>query len=144
MYLSDDPILRAQGQEAFRRISQELHDAKLELYLERLRQAEARSAAGKSGANARWGKREESSIESALGLIASLAACTDRWGLNLSAKELWPEFYSGLDQLGVAPEEHGADDTTNSSRITWAGNPGGMQFSTFKKQLSIARGESKK
>lgn len=143
MYRSDDPILRMDGRLAFERTAQDLHDTKVELYLERLKR-ERYSESGKRGAAARWGERDSEAIEQALELIATLAAYTDRWSAGLGAKELWPEFYSGLDELGLNPSEIGPQETDETSRITWDGNAEGMQFSTFSTKLSTARKSNKK
>lgn len=138
MYCSGDAILRSDGRLAFRRVAQELHDTKIKLYVERLRH-EKLVIAGKKGAAVRWGARDE-----LLNLIATLAASTDRWGANVGARELWPLFFSGLDSLGLAPEEKGPPETCDDSRICWDGNSAGMQFTTFRNALIRARKEIEK
>ena len=145
MLCSDDQELSNEGKKQLKAVAQELHDLKMEIYLERLLHEETRqklSPAGKKGAENRWHKNgsrwgENNEFHK---IIASLAATTDRWGGTMSAKDLWPLLYSGLEEAHLSPVELGPADTCDTSVMQWEGNSSGITFKTFKSKLSEARG----
>ena len=146
MLCSDNTELSYSGKMQLKAAAQELHDLKMEVYLERLKHEETRqklSPAGKKGAKARWhsdGNRwgEDNVVQK---IIASLAATTDRWGGPMKAKELWPLLYSELEQAHLNPEEVGPAETCEESKMQWEGNSSGVSFKTFQNMLSTARAE---
>lgn len=68
-------------------------------------------------------------------IISQLADEIDDLGDSLSAVDLWPQFYSALDQEGLFPQEEGGAATNDDSVITWEEKPKGLTFKDFKKQL---------
>lgn len=92
-----------------------------EKYLTRQKQS-ARLASA-----ARWGEQQEANA-----IIERLAQCRDALGDHMPAKELWPEFFSALDELGLDPKELGF-------RIIWDGNEKGITLSTFSSRISRLR-----
>lgn len=134
---SDIPDVRDYSRERLKGIAQELYELKMELYVQRLQLSEA----GKKGAEKRWrGIGLSDSDNGVRNIIAALAIKIDGWGGYLTSKELWPEFYSKLDEAGLNPKEDGRPNIDDGSWIIWDGHPNHMTFRVFKNKLSIARG----
>ncbi|NPU91910.1 MAG: hypothetical protein HPY82_08345 [Gammaproteobacteria bacterium] len=146
MYSSEDPRFRQDGKKALSDVAQELHDLKMDLYLERLRSDELRhlsSEGGKAGADVRWGNRwgEDDAV---LRIISALAECKGDWGAPLCSSDLWSMFYNKLDENQLSPNDKSGCTVKDDDVMAWGGNPEGMTFKTFKNKISIARGEAKK
>lgn len=133
---SDIPDVRNYSRESLQVIAQELYELKMELYVQRLELSEA----GKKGAKKRWGGDSLSGSEGEVrNIIAALAIKNGEWGGHLTSKELWPEFYSKLDEAGLNPKDDAGPDIDDDSWVKWDGRPNGMTFRVFKNKLSAAR-----
>jgi len=78
--------------------------------------SKSQSILGKKGAKQRWQNPSKLASEN---IISSLREREDVLGDRLSAKELWPEFYSELEAAHLNPKETPHSDP-RKSRIDWA------------------------
>jgi hypothetical protein len=118
MLCSDDQELSNEGKKQLKAVAQELHDLKMEIYLERLLHEETRqklSPAGKKGAENRWHKNgsrwgENNELHK---IIASLAATTDRWVVTSST---WSSTTPACRRASVMATARPATTRSNSKR----------------------------
>ena len=126
---SEDPESRSVAKAALEKLMRQYLEAELRQYVEAVRQSEK----GKKGASKRWGNPE--SREFYLQLIATLAMSQDQMG-PISPADLWPLFFSELDNAGMGPKE-----TNDGKHMAWEDNPDGISFKTFSNRISVVRGE---
>lgn len=88
------------------------------------------SFAGKRRAEVRWGRPSRLVADR---IISCLRKREDELGDRLSAKELWPLFYSELDTADLNPKETSHSDP-RKSRIDWA-DGGRLTFGAFENKI---------
>jgi hypothetical protein len=79
---------------------------------------------------------DDTEIANVAEIVQSLAAATDTLGDYMHVKDIWPELYSRLDQMGLDPVEE-TDAGGDPLLIRYDG--GKVMFSSFKTMVSKAR-----
>lgn len=128
---SENPEARLAGKQALEKLMRQCLEAELGQYVGSVKQ----SLRGAEGARIRWG---DASREVVARVIASLAIEQDNLGYK-STDELWPLFYSELDNERLGPKETG-----DGLRVSWEGNSKGITRKRFNNLISEARGNSPK
>jgi len=86
----------------------------------------------------RWGDKElRLHIEE---LISKLAKLED-YGERYKTRDLWPLFYSALDDYGLDPDDTSGEVIKDADRMTWTGDDKGISYKTFENKITKARGK---
>ena len=92
---------------------------------------ERQSSSGQRGAKARWGGGEQEIVNT---IIARLAKQKDGLGDPEPPFELWPQFFSALEDRGLRPHEAEAGDA-----VTYGDHATRITFEAFRRHVQRAR-----
>lgn len=84
----------------------------------------------------RWGDKE---LRLLIEAVISGLAMYEEYGEKPKTKDLWPLFYSALDEYGLNPNDTSNDLVKDFDRITWSGNDKGISYKSFENKITKAR-----